>query len=444
MKVTTTIRLARSAADAERRRTAIIAGSIALAGQLLLFALHVARGSSADGLVSYVTEDDLQLGVIVGALLLIVPVLALTVQALRTASVARDQRLAALRLAGATPGQLRAIAAAQAGWAAALGAVLAAPAYLVFWIAAGVLPPSGARLVAVPDAADVVTWLALIPVLTVCGTGAGALLRERGGGTSARPGAANAAALIAGALLVVVSMASYVDSESNVGLLIAIVGLLVFAFAAGPRLVLAAARALERRPDTESLLAARRLRADPRTAGRVAAVLMVCGVALGFQALYAYETLNFEYEWAAQDLGFYVGGLGLSVAVVVAGAAVAVFSLVLNAIEHLVAARRPLATLAVFGLDERGLGRVLVRQLLATVVPAVALGAALGNVVLFSLISVAIGAWPPADELLGPALLGLAAAVVAALLLALVARLAVRLLRPLVRAAIAPENLRAA
>ncbi len=117
-------------------------------------------------------------------------------------------------------------------------------------------------------------------------------------------------------------------------------------------------------------------------------------------------------------------------------------TLLLGIADGLLAARRPLAALGVFGLDERGLARVLVRQQLATAVPAVVLGALLGPTALLAVLTLTEPDWRIVNVYgLGA---GAAAALVAGLALTLVALLAVRLLRPFVRAAIDPENLRAA
>ena len=92
MRPSTALRLARPTAAAERARVRLIAGSTASAGALLLAAAHILRlpddfGSApwpGSGLARYVTESGLRPGVVIATLLLVVPVLALTVQALRT------------------------------------------------------------------------------------------------------------------------------------------------------------------------------------------------------------------------------------------------------------------------------------------------------------------------------------------------------------------------
>jgi hypothetical protein len=459
----TALRLARPASTADRGRFLLIACSTAVAGALLIAAMHILRmpadGASEHGagLANYVTESGLRAGVVIATLLLTVPVLALMVQALRVGSVARDRRLASLRLAGATPRDVRAIAAAEAGGAALAGALLAGPAYLLLWLLVGVAPPSGARMLDTPDALDPLAWAVLAPLAGIAGALAGAAVHGRAVveplGVRRRsrppaPGPANLAVLIAGIAIVafitvvVPLLAGYV--EDGLGLLVlAVIGLLLAAFAGGPRLVLAAAGVLGRRRGAEALLASRQLRADPRSAGRVAGVLLVCGVALGVEGLLIAGQVVDGGLGSGSSAAFYLTGYGMVAIVVLVAAAVALLTLLVGAADALLDARRPLATLAALGVDERVLVRVLARQLSATAVPAVVAGALIGGAPAIALLGAIDGAHAlvAVARALGPVAV---AAVVAGLALAAAARLAARLLRPLIRAAIDPENLRVA
>lgn len=419
----------------------VIAAAVAVTGALALYVLHLARATIQveDGMASFVYEGGLRVGVMTGAVLLSVPVLALALQALRMGSVERDRRLAALRLAGLTPRELRVVSGIEAGRAAGAGAVFAGPAYLALYVLGGVLPSIGARVVAPPDAGDVVTWLLLIPTLAALAGAAGAIVAEYR--PDPRPGAASRVGLLAGGAGVVLSLNVYAVAGGDALLFTAIAGLVVFAFASGPWLVLGAARLLERRRGAESLLAARRLRADPRTTGRVAGVLIVCGVALSVEALLVYQAIVDPFVYVAGET-FFIAGYSAAAAAMLCGAVVAIIALLLGTADSLLAARRPLAALTVFGVDERTLLRVLTRQLLATAVSAITLGALLGGATLIALVAVVS---PDAFPAVGLALLlGAGVALAVGLVFALVTVLAVRLLRSLVRAAIDPQNLRAA
>ena len=58
------------------------------------------------------------------------------------------------------------------------------------------------------------------------------------------------------------------------------------------------------------------------------------------------------------DGSFYAAGYAFAAAAMLGGAAVAVLTLLIGTADSLLGARRPLAALAVFGVDERGLDKV--------------------------------------------------------------------------------------
>ena len=217
------------------------------------------------------------------------------------------------------------------------------------------------------------------------------------------------------------------------------VGLLLAAFAGGPRLVLGCARVLAGRSGAEPMLASRRLRADPRSAGRVAGVLFVCGVALAIQGVLVVEQL--ATEGFDDDAGFYLTGFAMAALAVLVSAGVALLTLLVGAADGLLDARRPLAALAAQGVDEQLLVRVLARQLSTTAVPAAVAGALVGGPAM-ALLFIGLGdaSATGLEALAGAAVIAL----LAGLVLAVTARIAARLLRPLIRSAIDPENLRAA
>jgi hypothetical protein len=150
MTLTTLLQLAwpRSAADRARLRLLVL--SVGVAGAFLLAGQRIARlGFSADlttnAYSDYLQESALRSGVALATALLAASAGALAVQALRLGTVARDRRLTALRLAGATPDQVRRVGAVDAGLGGLAGGVLAGPLYVVL---AGVLlaQPRMARL----------------------------------------------------------------------------------------------------------------------------------------------------------------------------------------------------------------------------------------------------------------------------------------------------------
>ncbi|WP_367869759.1 FtsX-like permease family protein, partial [Streptomyces prasinopilosus] len=102
---------------------ALATGFALAAGVLLSLGGRRIGTSLAEGLVD---DPGTRAGVILGLLLLLVPVLGFLGQCARVGAVHRDRRLAGLRLAGATPGQVRRIAALETGLACLLGSALAA------------------------------------------------------------------------------------------------------------------------------------------------------------------------------------------------------------------------------------------------------------------------------------------------------------------------------
>ena len=465
MKPATAIRLALPAARTERGRFILVAASTATAGALLLAAARIAAhhsgGAAAEpGLAPYVTQDGLRPGVVAGALVLTVPVLALAAQAMTVGSPARERRTAALRLAGATRGDTSLVAAAETGISALLGGVLAAPAYLALWLLTGMLPVEGLRLMLPPAAGDVLLWVAL--VLLAAGVGAAVGYRTarpgpvHSGGTQDGPthvgwGRTNRVMLVTGSGFMVATLVAMVSSQPGGSWWVLpsmVIGLLLLSFGTGPRLVRWSGRRLQRRGVAEDLLAGRRLELNPRPAGRVAAVLLVCGATLALDVLVAVPAL---VAWVAgtppeAEVVFFVNGFGLAATAAAFAAAVAVLTLAVAAAAQLLSAQRPLASLAALGVEEAILLRVLRRQLSAAAVPAVGLGAFIGVVGLVLITYGVGGALDGAYLWLLAVLLG-AAGVIAVLLglaASLVVRVAVRLLRRGLRNALNPENLRAA
>jgi hypothetical protein len=458
MKLVTTVFLARPTSPADRGRLLLLSGSTAVAGGLLIAAARIARlsidgdyGISAFGplpsheLALYIQEAGLRPGVVLGALLMTVPVFALAVQALRVGSVARDRRMSALRLAGATARDVRAVAAAEAGGAALLGGLLAGPAYLALYLVLGVMLPSGSRLLPSPSAADLLVWPIVVAALGVLGAMAGAGVERRvltdplgvhRRADAKGPGWPSALVTTIGLALVAIGFYGFRGDHSFVPPALVVSGLLVAAFALAPVVARRRGRRIAHRGSARDLLAGSRLAADPRSAGRAAAVLAVCGVALGVEAGLLADLRG------QQDLSFYLTGYAMASVGVLVAVVISVLTLLVGAADQLLDARRPLASLAALGVDEQTLLGVLRRQLSSTSVPAVVTGVVVGGVGSVALESdlrldlVAVGG-------LGAGLL-LVAALLGGGLVALVCRLVAVLLRSRLREAIDPENLRVA
>ncbi|MGI4893894.1 MAG: hypothetical protein ACRYF3_02135, partial [Janthinobacterium lividum] len=125
----------------------------------------------AGRLAPFLAQSGLRPGVIVAAILLVLPFLALAVQALRVGRVVEDRRSRRLLTAGATWRDLRRLKVARTTAAFVRGALLAAPAYLLLWLVLGLALPPGSRLLPPPAWPLPLVWLVVIGVLWGLGHG---------------------------------------------------------------------------------------------------------------------------------------------------------------------------------------------------------------------------------------------------------------------------------
>jgi len=215
---------------------------------------------------------------VVGALAFLFPILILIGTATRLAAARREERFAALRLVGATSGQISVIAAVDAALSAVLGAAAGIGAFELVrpalahsavtsahYFAADVTPPAwgyALMLGAVPAAAAVAALLSLRRVRI---SPLGVARRV----TPAAPSAWRMLPLLAGLGLFALGMAlsgsKSIGAASYPGLLLVMTGLMV----GGPWLTARAARIAPRLlPGAAPLLAGRRLADNPKGAFR--------------------------------------------------------------------------------------------------------------------------------------------------------------------------------
>jgi hypothetical protein len=181
MKPLTLAGLALVGGRTDTLRIGLTAASSALATAVLLAAATLAAvpdlgrtpvGTSIQNAIytpRLISDPGVRTLVIRALLLLAIPVLILAAQCIRFGSPARDRRLSALRLAGATPRQAVLIAATETGAAAALGALLGLGGFLV--ARAALHHPDGAGRLplptdVLPNPAMLVTVLLAVPLLT--------------------------------------------------------------------------------------------------------------------------------------------------------------------------------------------------------------------------------------------------------------------------------------
>ena len=106
-------------------RAALLAGTTALATALLLVALTMLLLPSlaVEALFSLVADPGLRWGTAFATAMLVLPLLLMLNQVVRLGTATRERRLAALRLAGATPAEVRRLGALEVGFPVTVGAM---------------------------------------------------------------------------------------------------------------------------------------------------------------------------------------------------------------------------------------------------------------------------------------------------------------------------------
>ncbi|WP_031508348.1 hypothetical protein [Streptomyces megasporus] len=432
MKPTALLRLALAGTRTDTLRVVLTAFSALLAALAVFAALNVLAipdpEPRADAGVplndqyanAVLREPGLHIGVVTALLLLGIPVLALAGQCARLGAPARDRRLAAIRLAGATPRQATAVAAAETGVASLLGTCAGLVVYLIghqvlhrpdaegrLRLPTDVLPPVPVLAVAVLGLPLLAALAAAVMLRRVTVDPLGVTRRTRPKGTP-KPWPAVPIVLGVGAFFAFEALTEWhasIADESSIALpfvllfgggFLAALGVVLgvgwISHTAGRVLL-----RLARRP--APLLAARRLLADPWHGSRTQAALLVA-VVFGSGALAArayFITMNKaeliqerRHEEAVREgvLGdgglafspetFYLRTMDLVDAAVIVALVIAAGGMLVAVAETVVARRRSHAALTASGVPRRVLGRAVLWQTFAPLVPAVLLASAVG------------------------------------------------------------------
>lgn len=329
-------------------------------------------------------------GVIIALLMLLVPVLGFLGQCARVGAVHRDRRLAALRLAGAAPAQVRRIAALEAGLACLAGSAVATVFSVLLLLRLWQHPEPLAWLgiavvaLAVPVLSAAVSALSLRRVVA----------SPLGWVRRVRPTRGPGRVFLAVTVLFVVQ-AAYVGLSLHSGdrLGYAAAPLAVFALClligvaavwlAGwsSRRLGSALAARAQRPAL--LIAAERLRDDPWAAARThAAVLLVTVVGTAFAGIRAVllHVVN-NTEHLAADRSYYTTGLDLSGAAILVALVLTLSALAVGTAESLTTRRRGLAAQTAAGVPQSVLGRALLLETALPLAPAVLLAGAGGTAI---------------------------------------------------------------
>lgn len=398
-------------------RAVLVACCTALVSALLYVVLTVVLYTLATSSTFGGTEDDrellgglvndasLRVGYLFGVLLVTVAPLTLLGQVLRLGTAAREQRLAGLRLAGATPADVRRLAGVEVGLPAAVGALAGFVLFLGLRIPLGGLAYDDAMFHAayarttvelrlIPTTVTPSWWQVLLVALLVgvAGAVAGAAATRRVRitplGVSRRqptstPRVWPALVLIALALLAM--RASLTVSDDVLGTLngIAMVGFVVVGLLLlTPWLAYRAGRLVVARATTPHvLLAGRRLVTDPRPAGRAGAAIGTIGLVAGFGAVVVTDlpgSSGTDNGFADVD-PFYTVPMALGALVLAASLGLIVFSLSVHGAETVMDRKRAIASLGALGATERDLQRTHRWEVGLVAVPVAVAGLVVGT-----------------------------------------------------------------
>jgi predicted lysophospholipase L1 biosynthesis ABC-type transport system permease subunit len=429
-------------------RPALVTACTAMVSALLLVvvALLLLPRYASEVLFSLVADEGTRYGTAFGTALLTVPPLALLHQAVRVGTAARERRLAAFRLAGATPRQVRSLGALEVAVPAALGAVLGWPLFLLLRALLGGVPHeavdnvvvSSDELRLVPTSVTPTWWqvLAVVLVVTVAAAAAGSLalrrvvvtplgIARRGNSRRPRPWGA---LLLAAALAIALWLALAQPDDDD------LVASAVVALAVGGMLGLAswstwlAGRVVEQRAQSApALLAARRLVVDPRPAGRASAAVGAIALVSGGAAGIAADIVSDPHVDR-----FYVVSLLLVAAGLLAALAAVTGSLAVHATESLLDHRRSTASLAALGTPSAVVVQSQRWEAMVAAVPVAIIGVVLGAASTTALVLPTTEGW----------LVVVAVVLATPLLVALAAECAVQVTRPVAVRAASPANLR--
>jgi hypothetical protein len=389
-----------------RPRAVLIAGCTSLVSGLMLVALSVilfSGSSSAEPeLVSdLVAQGDLRGGYVFALLLICVAPLALLRQVVRLGTATREQRLAALRLAGATPGEVRRMGAAEVGLPALAGGLLGYLVFVVLRLLFGGSVPDGVsygvaesevarQLALVPSTVDLAWWHVVVVAVGVgligmlAGASASRSLVISPLGVSRR--APRSAPRPWGVLLLVLAVPlfrlSVSSTSSDLYALAFVATLVVGLLALAPWLAYLVGRAVAGRANSVAvLIAGRRLTTDARSAGRAAAAVGAIALVAGGGGVLLSELPN---SYQGGDFGdveaFYTVPIAVGGVVLLAALLLVIFSMAVHGVESLIDRKRSIAALSALGGSAQDLEAAQRWEVGLVAVPMAVIGVLIGSV----------------------------------------------------------------
>ncbi|MFJ9055325.1 ABC transporter permease [Streptomyces sp. NPDC102409] len=411
--------------------------SLTLLGALLAtaFALAAVTVAAVPGQVSIPSAHGLldqpgqRAGVVLTLVLLLVPVVGFLGQCARIGAVHRHRRTAGMRLAGATPLQVRRIAAVESALACLAGSAVGFGAFVLLLAVQGHTPPPAAWagfagvVLAVPVVAAAVSVLVLRRVVA---SPLGHLRRtgpDRG--RRAALGFLLAAVLIAtGAVLLLLPADT---GGTPFGLMVLALVSLTGAgaiWAAGASAAYTGRRLTLRAKSPAVLIAASRLAHDPWAAARThGALLLVTVVGVGFVGVRGVLLAELQRPGhPPEGMAFYTTGIDLAGSAVLTALAISLCGLAVGAAESLATRRRGLAAQAAAGVPYRVLAAAALLETAIPLAPALLLAGAGGTVVYLAYTAVVNNGFVPLLPLFVPLAVYAACLLVAATSLPLLRR----------------------
>lgn len=328
--------------------------------------------------------------------LLLVPLSTLGAAAARLAMARRDERLAALRLAGATTSQVSALTLLEACSQAALGAALGTAGYF------GLIPI--VQLVEFQRRpftyAELVLPLWALPlvfagIVAVAAISAGSSLRNvsitpLGVAARVHPPALHWSRVIPLVGVIVAFIAAFNSGQVGIAVLaVLLVGGLAMLNLVGPLVIMVIGSVwASRARSAESLIAARRLIDNPKTAWRSVGGVALATFIAGMCAVMAAFSSPYDPDPYLADMG--KGGV---LTLVIAAVVAAVSTGVMQA-GQVIDQRREYRTLAMTGMDVRLMNRARMRETRVPLFAAVGLAAGVTMLFIVPVLSTTIFMMP--------------------------------------------------
>jgi hypothetical protein len=393
----TLLRLAAAGSRADRYRLVLVALGTTLGTIFSLAAFVVLTIDGYDDRYTnnLLKEPGLRPGVATGCWLLLIPVLIFIGMCTRVCASQRERRFAIFRLAGATPRQVRVIAAAETGISALAGALLGLAVFLVIRSVLASRVGDEERLslpVSEPFPWTVAILFCLLMPLLAGLAGAlamrgvvigplGVARRHR----RDRPPGWPAILLVSGPFAIAIANRLTALDLTAVGqpmLIIGVAATCIGILMASAWMAAACGRLTARltgRPDL--LIAARRLETDPYGQSWAISSVVICAFLASAVAVLKADVLSTQRsneEFYARSFELVDLGLLIGVSIAAAGLLVALA-------EGILERRRSLAALIAAGAPLGTLRRAVLFQGLLSLVPSVLLAITLGSMAFFAI-----------------------------------------------------------